>query len=145
MLAHFGVWRAAKGAAVTMLTVWVCSRILVKGFDITREREGDTWGFDLTPLIALAVSLVVMPIMLWAGMRLLREERNAPLTWLTTFNWLFVGGYLFDTLDHVDGHIPVVILIGYAVWGAFVAWCTTAVLSDGSSDRASGRTAHERS
>jgi hypothetical protein len=80
LLVHFGVWRAVKGAAVTALTVWVCSGILVKGFDIVRKREGDTWGFDLTPLLALAISLVVMPIMLWAGMRLLREERNAPAT-----------------------------------------------------------------
>lgn len=125
MIAHFGVWRAAKGAAVTVLTVWVCSRILIRGFDLVRERGSD--GLDFTPLVAMAISLAVMPITLWAGMRLLGERRNGSLAWLTTCNWLFVGAYLFDTLDRVDAHIPVAALVGYAVWGAFVAWCTTAV------------------
>ncbi|MFW6690471.1 hypothetical protein [Streptomyces sp. MAR4 CNX-425] len=125
MMAHFGVWRAAKGAVVTVLTVWVCARILVRGFDIVRERG--TGGLDFTPWVAMAISLVVMPIMLWAGMRLLGERRNGSLAWLTTCTWLFVGGYLFDTLDRVDAHVPVLVLIGYAAWGACVAWCTTLV------------------
>lgn len=125
MLAHFGVWRAAKGAAVTALAVWVCSRILVGGFDITRDRDSGSGGLDPTPLIALAVSLAAMPLILWAGMRVSGERRNAPLVWLTTVSWLFAGGYLFDTLDRAGGHIPAAVLGGYAAGGAFVAWCTT--------------------
>ncbi|WP_181789180.1 hypothetical protein [Streptomyces phytophilus] len=127
MLAHFGVWRAVKGAVVSVFAVWVCSRILVEGFDITRERASGSWGLDPTPLIALAVSVVAMPVVLWAGMRVLRERRNAPLVWLMTVSWLFAGGYFFDTLDGVGAHIPAAVFAGYAAGGGFVAWCATGV------------------
>ncbi|MFF0795046.1 hypothetical protein [Streptomyces spiralis] len=56
--------------------------------------------------LATAAGVISMPILLWAGMRILRERANHALVMVGTVLWLFVGGHVVED--------------GVSIWGTAV-------------------------
>lgn len=121
------VARPLKGAAVTAVAVLVCHLILSIGLAAVRERRradpGNAWAGTSTWCVTFALGLViVMPLLLWAGMRLAGESHHYFLVIGGSLAWLFGAGYHLHHLAYVPGaHLPVWLLAGLVAVGAGLA------------------------
>ncbi|MER5302571.1 hypothetical protein ABT039_24335 [Streptomyces lasiicapitis] len=122
--------RALKGATVTALAVFVCHLILSTGFASARaEREArsdegpDTWVGADTWLAAFVLgTMLVMPVLLWAGMRILREKHCELLVIGGSLTWFLGAGRGVDGIDSADGGLlPVPLLVGVVALGALLS------------------------
>lgn len=97
--------RGAKGVVVGAVAAVACFRSW-SALDEWAEHAGSGpnsnfgTGF-IESLIALAVGIVSMPVLLWAGMRLVRERNNYLLVACGGVLWPFIGGTLIDELHGV--------------------------------------------
>ncbi|MFJ9741409.1 hypothetical protein [Streptomyces sp. NPDC101166] len=83
--------------------------------------SGDTVGsgaFEF--LLTTAASWALMPLLLWAGMRMTGES-GAVLTVVGGLVWAGVSGYFIDDLDRAGGHMPIVALAAYVLLGTGLA------------------------
>ncbi|MFJ9034112.1 hypothetical protein ACIRQP_37730 [Streptomyces sp. NPDC102274] len=99
------------------------------GYAWAREAETDSGGTMFSGafefLLATAASWVLMPLLLWAGMRLLRETGNLLLILVGGVAWLVASGYFIDDIDRAGGHIPIPALIAYVLVGTALAGART--------------------
>ncbi|MER5781672.1 hypothetical protein ABT104_08110 [Streptomyces mobaraensis] len=120
--------RPLKGAAVTALAVLACHTVLTAGFAAARaEAKADpqsAWAGTGVWLATFAVGLVLaMPVLLWAGMRLLREKDNHLLVVGGSLAWFFVAGRHVDALEYgVGRHVPGPLIAGVIAVGALLSW-----------------------
>ncbi|MBC2874212.1 MULTISPECIES: hypothetical protein [Streptomyces] len=120
--------RPLKGAAVTALAVLACHTLLATGFAAARaEEHADpdyAWAGTELWLATFAVGLVLaMPLLLWAGMRLLREKDNHLLVVGGSLAWFFAAGRYVDTLEYGAGrHVPWPLVAGVIAVGGLLSW-----------------------
>ncbi|GAA2358022.1 hypothetical protein SVIO_001440 [Streptomyces violaceusniger] len=116
-----------KGAAVTAVAVLVCHLILSAGYAAARAQSransDDSWIPDEIHLVTFVLGiLLVMPLLLWAGMRILRERGNYLLIIVGSLLWLLGAGYNLNHLKYTPGaHLPVPLLAGMVAVGALLA------------------------
>ncbi|MGI5336588.1 hypothetical protein ACQEVS_03875 [Streptomyces sp. CA-181903] len=121
--------RPLKGAAVTGLAVLACHTALTAGFAAARAEEradpDNAWAGTEVWLATFAVGLVLaMPVMLWAGMRLLREKDNHLLVVGGGLAWFFAAGCHVDawSADGAGRHVPMPSIAGMIAVGALLSW-----------------------
>lgn len=92
--------RWAKGTLVSALAAVVCHA----GWERLREWSSDVAASDpgamsagwLEGMLASATGLVAMPVLLWAGMRLLGERGNHLLVLAGVVAWWLIGGHVVE-------------------------------------------------
>nr|WP_161558441.1 hypothetical protein [Streptomyces antimycoticus] len=63
-----------------------------------------------------------MPLLLWAGMRILGERDNYLLIIVGSLLWLIGAGFNLSHLQYTPGaHLPVLLLAGMVAVGALIA------------------------
>ncbi|MFD8460037.1 hypothetical protein [Streptomyces antimycoticus] len=117
-----------KGAAVTVVAVLVCHLVLSAGYAIARDQkgrdpDGGSWISAEIHLVTFVLGpLLVMPLLLWAGMRILGERDNYLLIIVGSLLWLLGAGYNLNHLQYTPGaHLPVPLLAGMVAVGALLA------------------------
>lgn len=120
--------QSLKGAAVTAVAVLVCHLILSAGYAAARAQkradpDGGSWGSAEIHAVTFALGiLLVMPLLLWAGMRILRERDNYLLIIVGSLLWLIGAGFNLSHLKYTPGaHLPVLLLAGMVAVGALLA------------------------
>ncbi|WP_280889523.1 hypothetical protein [Streptomyces sp. LBL] len=92
--------RAAKGTIVSALAVVVCYCIwtsLLEWSDEVAQADGDSIGAGLPEgLMARVIGLLSLPVLLWVGMRSLRERGNHLLLAAGHVAGWLIGGYLVE-------------------------------------------------
>ncbi|MFD0416657.1 hypothetical protein [Streptomyces sp. NPDC127108] len=118
--------RAVKGAMVTALAVLVCHVILSTGLARARAeqqaRPEEAWAGTGVWLATFVLSTVLaMPLLLWAGMRIVREKHCHLLVIGGSLTWFFGAGYGVDGIDSVEGGLlPVPLLLCVVALGALL-------------------------
>lgn len=96
--------RAVKGTLVSALAAVVCHWMwtsLREWSDDVSRASGDAMGAGwLESLLAGLLGLLSMPVLLWAGMRLLREHGNHLLVVAGFAAWWLIGGHVVE-----DGNV----------------------------------------
>ncbi|MFH8470016.1 hypothetical protein [Streptomyces sp. NPDC017991] len=84
----------SASAAVACYTMWTS---LWEWSDEVSRASGDAMGAGfLEGMLAGLVGLLSMPLLLWAGMRLLREQGNHLLVVAGFVAWWIIGGTLVE-------------------------------------------------
>jgi len=116
-----------KGAAVTAVAVLVCHLILSAGYAAARAHEradsdGSWVGAEIQLVTFVLGLLLVMPLLLWAGMRILGERDNYLLIIFGSLVWWGGAGFNLSHLKYTpDAHLPVPLLAGMVAVGALLA------------------------
>ncbi|MEV7063534.1 hypothetical protein AB0N97_12125 [Streptomyces collinus] len=117
--------RFVKGAVTVAVSTAACHSLMYAGFAGARESaaaiEDDTWAGAFEFLVTTAVSWALMPLLLWAGMLVMRESGNTLLVLVGGSAWVMLSGYFTDDIDRAGGHIPVPALAAYVLLGTAVA------------------------
>jgi hypothetical protein len=95
------------------------------GFASARDSAAgsdDTFAGTYEFLLTTAASWALMPLLLWAGMRVMGETSNVVLVVVGGLVWLGLSGYYTDDIDRAGGHIPIPALAAYVVLGTGLAW-----------------------
>ncbi|MGA5207131.1 MULTISPECIES: hypothetical protein [Streptomyces] len=117
--------RLVKGAVTVAVASAACHTLMVTGYAWGRDSasaDGDgmfAGAFEF--LFTTAASWALMPFLLWAGMRVMRETGNTVLVLVGGLVWAMLSGYFVDDIDRAGGHIPVPALAAYVLLGAAVA------------------------
>ncbi|MFF8633522.1 hypothetical protein ACF052_04795 [Streptomyces pilosus] len=109
--------RHAKGALTAVLATAVCHTLMYAGYAWARDSataSGDTlfsgaFEFFLTSVTSWAL----MPVLLWAGMRLLGETGNTMFVFGGGLVWAGASGYFIDDIDSAGGHMPLLVLAAH--------------------------------
>lgn len=88
----------AAVAAVACYAVWAALRHWARDVDDPGAMFAGL--FDL--LLAKLIGLLAMPVLLWAGMRLLGEPRNLVFLGAATVLWFFVGNRMAENSSVID-------------------------------------------
>lgn len=126
--------RRAKGALAAALATAVCHTVMSLGYAEARggaDRDpgaefAGTTGFILTSL----ASWILMPVLLWAGMRLVRETSNHLLVISGAVIWFALSGYFMDNIDQEGGHMPFLALSAYLLIAALLAGWKSGTVND---------------
>ncbi|MFF5583241.1 hypothetical protein [Streptomyces hygroscopicus] len=101
------------------MAVLVCHLILSAGYAAARaqdraDHDGGSWlSAEIHLLIFVLGVLLVMPLLLWAGMRVLGERDNYLLIMFGSLLWLVGAGSNLSRLEYTPGaHLPVPLLAG---------------------------------
>ncbi|MEU0676879.1 hypothetical protein ABZ330_29045 [Streptomyces sp. NPDC006172] len=95
------------------------------GYAWAREEAaagGDTVGagaFEF--LLVTAASWTLMPLLLWAGLRVVANTPSAVPVTVGALVWAGGSGYFIDDLDRAGGHIPILVLAAYVLLGTGLA------------------------
>ncbi|MDQ1017534.1 hypothetical protein [Streptomyces afghaniensis] len=117
--------RHVKGAVTVTAATAACHTLMSAGFAWARDsaaESGDTMfsgAFEF--LLTTAASWVLMPLLLWAGMRVMGETGNTVLVAVGGLVWLGLSGYFTDDIDRAGGHIPILALAAYVLLGTGLA------------------------
>ncbi|MTE21647.1 hypothetical protein F0L17_21530 [Streptomyces sp. TRM43335] len=103
-------------AAVVCHRVWTSARSWAQD---ARTGDGAFLAGALESLLATAVGVVLMPVLLWAGMRLLRERGNHLLVAVGAVVWPVLGGHVVE--NAVGAGATVAYLALFAAVGALPA------------------------
>ncbi|NUP16723.1 MAG: hypothetical protein HOZ81_11580 [Streptomyces sp.] len=117
--------RFVKGAVTVAAATAACHALMSAGFAWARDsadESGDSpfsgaFEFALTT----AASWILMPLLLWAGMRMMGEAGNTVLVVVGGFAWLGLSGYFTDDIDRAGGHIPILALTAFVLLGTALA------------------------
>ncbi|MGW2025311.1 hypothetical protein [Streptomyces decoyicus] len=119
--------RPLKGAAATALAILVCHVILSAGYAAARAKKraepSNAWAdFDVR-LATFALGLViVMPLILWIGMRIMGEKDNYALVIGGSLTWLFGAGYNLSYIEYTPStHLPVPLLVALVAVGGLLS------------------------
>ncbi|GLF93070.1 hypothetical protein [Streptomyces yaizuensis] len=117
--------RPARGALVTAAATAVCHSVLSLGYAWARAADADSGGAAFGGIVEFGAttltSWALMPLLLWAGMRLLREHGTVLLTVVGALAWFLLSGYFMDDVDSAGGHVPPAALAAYVLLGAALA------------------------
>ncbi|MGW8884035.1 hypothetical protein [Streptomyces sp. NPDC055749] len=115
--------RGVKGAVVSAAAATVCYLIWSGGREWAagvRNADPDAvFSGAIESVLALIAGVAFMPVLLWAGMRALRERGNHLLVIAGTAVWFFIGGHVVE--NAVDGAGMAVFLGLFAVLGGLLA------------------------
>jgi len=116
-----------KGAAVTAVAILVCHLILSAGYAAARAQKradpDSSWVAAEIHVVTFVLGLLlVMPLLLWAGMRILGERGNYILIIVGSLIWWCGAGFNLTQLKYTPGaHLPVPLLVGMVAVGALLA------------------------
>ncbi|GAB3107780.1 hypothetical protein GCM10027160_04870 [Streptomyces calidiresistens] len=102
--------RHAKGALTVTAATAACHALMSAGY--ARARDASTGAGDVlfsgAPefLLTTAASRLLMPILLWAGMRLTGERDTTVFVLVGGLMWAGLSGYFIDAVDRSGGHMP---------------------------------------
>lgn len=117
--------RHAKGVVAVSAATAACHGVMSGGYAGARDAGADPdasmWAGSGEFLLSTAASWMLMPLLLWLGMRLLGEESNTLLVLVGGLLWLGVSGHFVNEIDRDGGHIPVPALVVYILLGAALA------------------------
>lgn len=127
MTAGIRTARGVKGAVVSAVAATVCYLIWSGGRDwASGARAADPDAIlagSIESVLALIAGVACMPLLLWAGMRVLRERGNHLLVVAATVVWFFLGGHVVE--DAVDEPVTAVFLALFAVLGGLLSLVRT--------------------
>ncbi|QNE74914.1 hypothetical protein F0344_10055 [Streptomyces finlayi] len=119
--------RGAKGAVASAVAATACYLMWSGGRDWAsdaRAAEPDAFlAGSVESVLALVAGVVLMPVLLWAGMRVMRERGNHLLVVAGTGVWFLLGGHVVE--DPVDGVGTVLFLALFAVLGGLLSLVRT--------------------
>ncbi|MEI5097648.1 hypothetical protein RB200_02015 [Streptomyces sp. PmtG] len=117
--------RHAKGALAATVATAACHTVMSGGYAWARDakdRDPDAWFAGATQFVVTTLaSWALMPLLLWAVMRLTRETGTQRLVVVGSVVWLGLSGYSIDAIDQSGGHMPVPALVSYVLIGALLA------------------------
>jgi hypothetical protein len=115
--------RWVKGTLVSALAAVVCYWIWASlrewAQDVSAADPDALYAGWFETLLAGIVGVVSMPVLLWAGMRLLGERGNDLLVLVGAMVWPFVGGHVVE--DAVSDAGTAVFLGLFAMFGSLFA------------------------
>lgn len=115
--------RGVKGTVASAVAATVCYVAWSAGRDWAsdaRDADPDTvLAGAVESVLALVIGVALMPVLLWAGMRLLRERGNHLLVLAGTGVWFFLGGHVVE--DAVGGAGTALFLALFAVLGGLLS------------------------
>ncbi|MEU9092395.1 hypothetical protein ACIOEW_33830 [Streptomyces sp. NPDC087901] len=120
--------RWVKGVAVSAVSAVGCYEIWTScrewAFGVAAaDQDALLGGGFLELLLAGVAGVLSMPLLLWAGMRVLRERGNHLLVMIGAMTWIFLGGHVVE--DGV-GTVPVAgFLTLFAALGGLLSWVRT--------------------
>lgn len=126
--------RHVKGAVTVTAATAACHTLMSAGYAWARDSKaagGDTMfsgAFEF--LLTTAASWALMPLLLWAGMRVMGEARNTVLIVVGGLVWAGVSGYFIDDIDRAGGHIPISALATYVLLGTGLAGAAPATATE---------------
>ncbi|MFE7455439.1 hypothetical protein [Streptomyces sp. NPDC057554] len=114
--------RHVKAAVITALATAACHTVLATGFSRARAQETAESSWAALPGMAAGflLSCALMPLLLWAGMRLLGERRIFPLFLGCGALWVLLVLLYVDDVDRPSGHMPVLALVLFVAAGALL-------------------------
>ncbi|MEW1604066.1 hypothetical protein [Streptomyces sp. NPDC093808] len=117
--------RIAKGAVTVIAATVVCHSLMSAGYawvsDSTATDEATIFSGFFEFLLTTVASWTLMPLLLWAGMRLMGETGNVVLVLVGGLVWAGLSGYSIDDIDRAGGHMPVMALAAYVLLGTALA------------------------
>ncbi|WP_405843621.1 hypothetical protein OG528_33765 [Streptomyces platensis] len=119
--------RPLKGAAVTAFAILVCHVILSVGYAAVRAKKranpSSAWADLDLRLATFALGIViVMPLILWIGMRIMGEKDNYALVIGGSLAWLFGADYNLDYIMYTpSAHLPVPLLVAMVAVGGLLS------------------------
>ncbi|WP_369248198.1 hypothetical protein [Streptomyces sp. R41] len=115
--------RWVKGAVVSAVSAVVCYWIwssLREWAQGVGDADPDAmFAGSLESLLAGVAGVASMPVLLWAGMRVLRERGNHLLVLLGALAWILIGGHVVE--DAVGTGATAGFLALFAVLGGLLA------------------------
>lgn len=116
--------RAMKGVAVaaaaTHVTHWVWTSAKRWESDAIAADPDGGFGAGFTEgMLAAASGIFLVPLLLWAGMRLLRERHNYALVGLGWVTWLVLGSKVFE--NHPGRMTAELTLAAFALLGGLLS------------------------
>lgn len=108
--------RSVKGAVTVVVATAACHTLMSVGFASARDSAAgsdDAFACTFELLLTTAASWALMPLLLWAGMRVMGETGNVVLVVVGGLVWLGLSGYFTDDIDHPGGHMPLLALAAY--------------------------------
>lgn len=117
--------RHTKGALTVATATAACHSLMSAGYSWARESratdEHTMFSGAFEFLLTTAASWALMPLLLWAGMWIMRETGSAVLVLVGGLVWVGLSGYYIDDIDFEGGHIPGLALAAYVLLGAGLA------------------------
>ncbi|MFE0424528.1 hypothetical protein [Streptomyces sp. NPDC058953] len=116
--------RCVKGAVTASLATAACYALMRRGYEWAGEAEtiatarGETFGGAVEWVLTTAASWTLMPLLLWVGMRLLREDGNTVFVVAGGGAWVLGIGMLVDYIDGDPGN-PL-----YVAFAVYVIFCS---------------------
>lgn len=113
--------RLARGAFTVVVATAACHTVMSAGYAWARDRRvalGDTlFAGSVEFLLTTAASWMLMPLLLWVGMRVAGQRRNGPLVLIGGLTWVGISGYFIDDIDHPGGHMPFLAIAAFVLLG----------------------------
>ncbi|MCT7353378.1 hypothetical protein N4P33_14505 [Streptomyces sp. 15-116A] len=116
--------RLGKGAVTVLVATAACHTLMSAGFASARDSASgsdDAFAGTFEFLLTMAASWALMPLLLWAGMRVMGETGNVAMVIVGGLAWLGLSGYCIDDIDRAGGHIPAAALAAYILLGTGLA------------------------
>ncbi len=115
--------RLIKGVAVSGLAAAACFWIWTSARASAQAARGadpdSLYAGSIESLFATVIGVLLMPVLLWVGMRALRERGTHLLVVGSTVAWLFIGGHVVE--DDVSAAATVAFLALFALLGGVLA------------------------
>ncbi|MEF9903349.1 hypothetical protein [Streptomyces sp. P9-A2] len=117
--------RHAKGALTVVAATAACHALMSAGYAWSQDSRATadhtmfSGAFEF--LLTTAASWALMPLLLWAGMRMMGETGNAVLVLVGGLVWVGVSGYSIDDIDFPGGHMPIPAFVAYVLVGTGLA------------------------
>lgn len=112
--------RWLKGTLVSAVAAAFCYWLWVSLDEWAGETDSDgTFSGLFESLFAGIMGVVSMPVLLWAGMRVLQERGNHLLVMLGAIAWFFVGSHVVE--DDVSTTGTVVFLTLFTAFGTLLS------------------------
>ncbi|MFA3872906.1 hypothetical protein ABS735_04305 [Streptomyces sp. MMCC 100] len=116
--------RFIKGAVTVVVATAACHTLMSAGFASAGDEAAgsdDAFAGIFEFLLTTAASWALMPLLLWAGMRMMGETSNVALVIVDGLVWLGLSGYYIDDIDRAGGHMPALALAAYILLGTGLA------------------------
>ncbi len=116
--------RWVKGVAVSAVSAVVCYGIWTSCREwafgaAAADPDALFGGGFLELLLAGFAGVMSMPLLLWAGMRVLRERGNHLLVIVATMTWIFLGGHV---VEEDTGAVPTAVFLAlFAAFGGLLS------------------------
>ncbi|MFC7817455.1 hypothetical protein ACFUTR_22775 [Streptomyces sp. NPDC057367] len=115
--------RTLKAAVVTIAATAACHLTMNAGLAWARGQESDhpnDWAGTVEFGVTLLATWMLMPLMLWIGMRVLGERRTQLQFIVAALLWIVVSLMYVDDVDRPGGHMPAPALVVFVLVGALL-------------------------